>query len=42
MKHPQNFREQYTTGGGLRLDTDVSERALRELDRLQGFAGANP
>ena len=40
LAHPANFREQYTTGGGLRLDTDVNERALREQDRLGGFAGA--
>ncbi len=40
LLHPANFRERYTTGGGLRMDTDVSERALREEDRLGGFSGA--
>jgi polysaccharide export outer membrane protein len=40
LLHPANFRERYTTGGGLRLDTDVSEKALREEDRLGGFSGA--
>lgn len=42
LKHPQSFRENYTTGGGLRLDTDVDEKSLREFDRLEGFAGSNP
>ncbi len=40
LAHPAGFRESYTTGGGIRVDTDVSERALREQDRLGGFAGA--
>lgn len=33
---PAAFREQYTTGGGLRLDTDVSERLKREQDVTNG------
>ena len=40
LAHPASFREQYTTGGGLRMETDVSERALAEQERLGGFAGA--
>jgi polysaccharide export outer membrane protein len=42
LAHPASFREKYTTGGGLRMDTDVSEKSLREEDRLGGFAGSNP
>lgn len=42
LAHPQSFRENYTTGGGLRMETDVSERALAENERLQGFSGSNP
>jgi polysaccharide export outer membrane protein len=42
MLHPAKFREDYTTGGGLRMDTDVDERSLREFDRLGGFSGSNP
>ncbi len=40
LAHPANFRERYTTGGGLRLETDVSERSLAEQERIGGFAGA--
>ncbi len=40
LTYPASFRENYTTGGGLRLETDVSERALAEQDRLGGFTGA--
>jgi len=40
MGNPMTFRENYTTGGGLRLDTDISERSKREEDGLGGFAGA--
>ena len=41
MAHPAKFREDYTTGGGLRLETDVSERSLAEENRLGGFSGAS-
>ena len=40
MGNPVTFRENYTTGGGLRLDTDISEKAKREQDGLGGFSGA--
>jgi len=40
LAHPAGFRDNYTTGGGLYLDTDVSEKSLREQDRLGGFSGA--
>ena len=40
LAHPANFRDQYTTGGGLRMETDVSEKALAEQERLGGFSGA--
>ncbi len=42
LTHPASFRDKYTTGGGIRLDTDVNEQSLREQDRLGGFSGANP
>jgi polysaccharide biosynthesis/export protein len=42
LANPANFRDNYTTGGGLRLDTDVNEQSLREQDRLGGFSGSNP
>jgi len=41
LSHPAGFRESYTTGGGLRLETDVSERSLAEENRLGGFSGAS-
>jgi polysaccharide biosynthesis/export protein len=41
LTHPAGFRENYTTGGGLRLETDVSERSLAEENRLGGFSGAS-
>ena len=41
LQHPANFREQYTTGGGLRMETDVDERSLAEQERLGGFSGAS-
>ncbi len=40
MKHPETFISRYTTGGGLRMDTDISEKFLRENDKLGNFAGA--
>jgi hypothetical protein len=42
MAHPAKFREDYTTGGGLRMETDVDERSLAEQNRLGGFTGSNP
>ncbi|MFQ5685368.1 MAG: polysaccharide biosynthesis/export family protein, partial [Candidatus Scalindua sp.] len=42
LTHPASFREQYTTGGSLRIDTNVSTRSLEENKALGGFAGANP
>jgi polysaccharide biosynthesis/export protein len=41
LQYPARFREDYTTGGGLRLETDVSERSLAEENRLGGFSGAS-
>ncbi len=40
LSHPASFREKYTTGGGLRLQTGVSEKSLAEQDELGGFSGA--
>ncbi|MBC8551770.1 MAG: SLBB domain-containing protein [Candidatus Brocadiales bacterium] len=40
LMNPARFRDDYTTGGGLRMETDVSEKALAEQERLGGFSGA--
>lgn len=42
LQQPSNFRENYTTGGGLRMETDVDEKSLAENERLGGFSGSNP
>jgi polysaccharide biosynthesis/export protein len=42
LSHPDSFREKYTTGGGLRMETDVDEKSLAENERLGGFSGSNP
>jgi protein involved in polysaccharide export with SLBB domain len=42
LAHPAGFRENYTTGGGLRMETDVDEKSLAEQERLGGFSGSNP
>ncbi|MCP4253233.1 MAG: hypothetical protein GY775_07465 [Candidatus Scalindua sp.] len=41
MLHPRKFIDDYTTGGGLRMDTDVSERQKAENDEFGSFSGQN-